>query len=128
MPAPTLSTLVLAVGPDIWSFPAWKQRTADVIPPFYKIANPATTHLDSWQLTVIRNLSKTVHSLPTFKARVRYIQDSEQLDTTLSAAVQAWHTWAEPLLPSWNIQTDIEALFHQFDCHPSQSNTPLVRL
>lgn len=125
MSAPHLSTLVLAAGSDIWSFPTWKQRTGNVVPPLHKAASPATTLLESWELTVIRNLSQNVDALTSFRGRVRYIRKTPNSDTKLRVAAKAWHTWVQPRLSSWNIQTDIENLFRGFGRHPSQISSSL---
>lgn len=134
MSAPHLSTLVLAAGSNIWSFPTWKQRTGNVVPPLHNTASPAITVLESWELTVIRKLSEQVDALTSFRGRVRYIRKSTNSDTKLRAAAKAWHTWAQPRLSSWNIQADIEDLFRSFGRHPSQissflsnANANLVR-
>lgn len=126
MSPPTLSTLLLAVDPIIWSFPVWKARTGNIVPPFVDCdtANPASTNLQSWQLTLIRKYAKKIHTLPSFDNHVYCIYQTQKPDSKLhvrlAPANAAWNTWVLDQLPSWNLQTDIEDILFQFNCHPSQ--------
>ncbi|KAH8986472.1 hypothetical protein EDB92DRAFT_1949145 [Lactarius akahatsu] len=116
----TLSILILATDPVIWSFHFWKVRTGNILPPFDNDATPANTHLESWQLMLIRKFAHCIHTIPTFDDRVNYIQHALNSSSKICHAPEAWNTWASARLPSWNLQSNVEDTLLHFGCHPSQ--------
>ncbi|KAH9171253.1 hypothetical protein EDB89DRAFT_1136899 [Lactarius sanguifluus] len=116
----TLSILILATDPVIWSFHFWKVRTDNILSPFDNDATPANTHLESWQLVLIRKFAHRVHAIPTFDDRVDYIRGALNSSSKIRHAPEAWNTWASAHLPSWNLQSDVEDTLLHFGRHPSQ--------
>ncbi|KAH9019252.1 hypothetical protein EDB85DRAFT_2153917 [Lactarius pseudohatsudake] len=120
MSALTPSILILAADPVIWSFHFWKVRTGNILPPFDNDATPANTHLESWQLMLIRKFAHRLHAIPTFDDRVDYIRRALNSSSKIRHAPEAWNTWASARLPSWNLQSDVEDTLLHFGRHPSQ--------
>ncbi|KAH9015534.1 hypothetical protein EDB85DRAFT_1898653 [Lactarius pseudohatsudake] len=121
MTAPCLSAVILAVGPSIWSFHTWRLRTQNLVPPFDIDATPSNTHLESWQLTVIKNLTFNIHSLPTYDERIRFILQAQKALTKFHHAPDTWDTWVNGHIRSWSLQIDIERILYAFGRHPSQT-------
>jgi hypothetical protein len=117
--------LIFAAGSDIWSYPAWNERTGNAFPPFHKDATPTDTKLESWQLTVLQEFSQGLNKKKSLDDRILFIQDSCKEAKFLEAA-NCWDSWIQRQLISWNIQPDIEEVLLHFDRHPSQMNSQLL--
>lgn len=118
--AKTLSTIILALGPEVWALPAWQARTNKVILPFNPVATSASTKLEAWQLTLLRKFARRIRSIKHYEERVKFIRRGYLSDPVIHLAPDIWDTWVNPYLESWNIQSDIEDILLQFDRHPSQ--------
>ena len=117
MPSAPYFASLFAVGPDLWSYPAWQERTKFIVHPFASDATPALTGLTLNELSAVKEFAQRIHSLSTHAAMVDALNKARHNDTE---GRRVWNSWLDSNFASWKISPDLDAILMEEGRHPRQ--------